>query len=401
MRVFQSLSPRTPWTLKTSTSLSLRLIPLALLTLDLGGCKHKADAPKSSPQEAGYVTVHPHPLKTSTSLPGRTGAFEQAPVRPQVGGVILQRTFEQGTDVKKGQLLYVINPAPFKAAYDQAKAQLLHAQAAAISIKAQLDRYRPLAAAHAVSSQEYDNTLSSAKQAEADIAQAKANVESAAVNLDWTQVRSPIDGRIGRMLVTPGTLVTAGQTTEIATVTRLDPIYVDVNLATTDMLRLRRELASGKLEKVSGEAAAIQLTLEDGSHYDKPGQLRLTEVTVDPATGTMIVRAEFPNPDHLLMPGMYVQAEIAEGIDPNAITIPQPALQRDNKGEPFVYVIDQDNKIANRSVQLDRALGGDWVVLDGLKDGDRVVVEGLQKVHPGAVVKPVEKTADNQPAHAG
>ncbi len=195
--------------------------------------------------------------------------------------------------------------------------------------------------------------------------------------------------------------MTAGQTTEIATVTRLDPIYVDVNLATTDMLRLRRELASGKLEKVSGEAAAIQLTLEDGSHYDKPGQLRLTEVTVDPATGTMIVRAEFPNPDHLLMPGMYVQAEIAEGIDPNAITIPQPALQRDNKGEPFVYVIDQDNKIANRSVQLDRALGGDWVVLDGLKDGDRVVVEGLQKVHPGAVVKPVEKTADNQPAHAG
>ncbi|NVN44507.1 efflux RND transporter periplasmic adaptor subunit [Asaia siamensis] len=401
MRVFSSLSPRSPWTLKTTTNLSLRLIPLALLTLDLSGCKHKAEAPKPPPQTVGIYTVHPHPLKTSTSLPGRVEAFEQAQVRPQVGGVILKRTFEQGTDVKAGQLLYVINPAPFKASYDQAKAQLLHAEAAALSIRAQLDRYRPLAAAHAVSKQDYDNTLSSARQAEADIAQAKANLDSAAVNLDWTQVRSPIEGRIGRMLVTPGTLVTAGQTNAIATVTRLDPIYVDVNLATSDMLRLRRELASGKLEKVSGNAAAIELTLEDGSRYEKPGQLRLTEVTVDPATGTMIVRAEFPNPDRLLMPGMYVHAEIAEGVDPTAITIPQPAMQRDSKGEPFVYALDKDDKVTIRQIQLDRALGGDWVVLGGLNDGDRIIVEGLQKVHPGATVKPVEKSADNQPAHAG
>jgi len=406
MRVFSSLSPRSPWTLKTTTSLSLRLIPLALLTFDLSGCKHKAAAPKPPPQAVGIYTVHPHPLETSTALPGRVEAFEQAQVRPQVGGVILKRTFEQGTDVKAGQLLYAINPAPYKAAYDQAKAQLLHAQAAALSIRAQLERYRPLAAAHAVSKQDYDNTFSSAKQAEADIAQAKANVDSAAVNLDWTQVRSPIDGRIGRMLVTPGTLVTAGQTNAIATVTRMDPIYVDVNLATSDMLRLRREFASGKLEKVSGNAAAIQLTLEDGSRYDKPGQLRLTEVTVDPATGTMIVRAEFPNPERLLMPGMYVHAEIAEGVDPQAVTIPQPALQRDSKGDPFVYALDDDNKVTIRFVQLDRALGGDWVIMGGLKDGDRIIVEGLQKAHPGAVVKPVEKSPDGkpieaQPAHAG
>ncbi|GBR19519.1 efflux RND transporter periplasmic adaptor subunit [Asaia spathodeae] len=411
MRVLSSLSPRSPWTLKTTTSLSLRLIPLALLTLDLSGCKHKAEAPKPPAQTVGIYTVHPHPLKTSTSLPGRVEAFEQAQVRPQVGGVILKRTFEQGTDVKAGQLLYVINPAPFKASYDQAKAQLLHAEAAALSIRAQLDRYRPLAAAHAVSKQDYDNTLSSARQAEADIAQAKANLDSAAVNLDWTQVRSPIDGRIGRMLVTPGTLVTAGQTTAIATVTRMDPIYVDVNLATSDMLRLRREFASGKLEKVSGNAAAVELTLEDGSHYDKAGQLRLTEVTVDPATGTMIVRAEFPNSDRLLMPGMYVHAEVAEGVDPKAITIPQPALQRDSKGDPFVYALDGDNKVTMRFVQLDRALDGDWVVMGGLNDGDRIIVEGLQKAHPGAVVKPVEKSADDkakegkpadaQPAHAG
>lgn len=406
MRAISFNSTRLPLSLKATTSLSLRLIPLALLTLDLSGCKHKAAAPPPPPQSVGIVTLHTHPLKTSTSLPGRVEAFEQAQVRPQVGGVILKRTFEQGTDVKAGQLLYVINPAPYQASYDQAKAQLLHAQAAALSIRAQLERYRPLAAAHAVSKQDYDNTLSSARQADADIAQAKANVDSAAVNLDWTQVRSPIDGRIGRMLVTPGTLVTAGQTTAIATVTRMDPIYVDVNLATSDMLRLRREFASGKLEKVSGNAAAVELTLEDGSHYDKTGQLRLTEVTVDPATGTMIVRAEFPNPDRLLMPGMYVHAEVAEGIDPKAITIPQPALQRDSKGDPFVYVLDGDNKVTMRFVQLDRALGGDWVVMGGLNDGDRIIVDGLQKVHPGAVVKPVEKSPDApsdnaQPAHAG
>lgn len=401
MLVFSSHPPEPSRTLKTTTSLSLRLVPLALLTLDLTACKHKAAPPKPQPQTVGIVTVHPRALKAVTSLPGRVEAFEQAQIRPQVSGVILKRTFQQGTDVKAGQLLYEINPAPYKASYDQAQAQLLHAQAAALSIRAQLERYRPLARAHAVSKQEYDNTLSSSRQAEADIAQAKANVESAAVNLDWTKVRSPIDGRIGRMLVTRGTLVTAGQTTPIATVTRMDPIYVDVNLATSDMLRLRRELASGKLEKISGNAAAVELTLEDGSRYDKSGQLRLTEITVDPATGTMVVRAEFPNPDRLLMPGMYVHAEVAEGVDPTAITIPQPALQRNSKGDPFVYALDKDNKATIRQIQIDRAIDGDWVILSGLNEGDRIIVEGLQKAHPGATVKPVEKSADTQPAQAG
>ncbi|GBQ14881.1 efflux RND transporter periplasmic adaptor subunit [Swaminathania salitolerans] len=387
--------------MRSTTSLSLKVIPLALLTLDLGGCKHENKAQQPPPQQVGVVTIHPHALKTSTSLPGRVEAFEQAQIRPQVGGLILKRCFEQGTDVKAGQLLYVINPAPFKASYDQARAQLLHARAASLSIKAQLERYRPLAAAHAVSKQDYDNTLSSARQAEADIAQAQANLDSAKVNLDWTQVRSPIDGRIGRMLVTPGTLVTAGQTTAIATVTRMDPIYVDVNLATSDMLRLRREMASGKLEKVEGNAASVGLTLEDGSHYDIPGKLRLTEVTVDPATGTMVVRAEFPNPDKLLMPGMYVHAEIAEGVDPKAVTIPQQALQRDSKGDPFVYTVDKDDKVAVRMVQLDHAVGSEWVLFSGLNEGDRVIFNGIQKAHPGAKVKPVEKTEDAKPAHAG
>lgn len=387
--------------LRVASHLTFTVLPVLAVSVGLTGCKHKAPPPQMPPQTVGVVTVHPHELAASTSLPGRVEAFEQAQVRPQVGGVILKRTFTQGADVKAGDLLYQINPAPFRASYDQARAQLLHAQAASLSIKAQLERYKPLAAAHAVSRQDYDNTLSSERQAEADIAQAKANLDSAAVNLDWTYVRSPITGRIGRMLVTPGTLVTAGQDSPIALVTRLDPIYVDVNLAATDMLRLRRELASGQLKKVDKDAAGVELTLEDGSKYDAPGKLRLTEVTVDPATGTMVMRAEFPNPERLLMPGMYAHAEIAEGVDPNAITVSQIATMRNPKGEPYVLIVDKDDKVVIRPIKVDRMIGGDWLVSSGLNDGDRVIVDGVQKVKPGVKVKPVEKTADAPADHAG
>ncbi|WP_408887067.1 efflux RND transporter periplasmic adaptor subunit [Kozakia baliensis] len=402
MRVFVPAPPRSFLDGWAATRPTRRLLTVVLFAMPLVGCKKQAPPPAMPPQSVGFVTVHPHALVLNTSLPGRTDAFEQAQVRPQVGGVILKRAFEQGADVKAGQLLYQINPAPFQAAYDQAKAQLLHAQAAALSIRAQLDRYKPLAAAHAVSRQDYDNTLSSAKEAEADIAQAKANVESAGVNLAWTQVRSPIDGRIGRMLVTPGTLVTTGQTTAIAVVTRLDPIYVDVNLATSDMLRLRRELANGQLQKTGDNAASVGLTLEDDSQYEHKGALKLSEVVVDPSTGTLVMRAQFPNPDHLLLPGMYVHAQIAEGVNPNAITVPQVALQRNSKGDPYVLVLTGEDKVAICLVQVDRAVGGDWLISKGLKEGDRVIFEGIQKIRPGAKVKPVEQTADrSSAAHAG
>lgn len=370
---------------------SIRILSFALIGLASAGCKHKDRERQEHLQVVKIFTVHPQALTMTTSLPGRVAAFEQASIRPQVGGIIIKRTFDQGKDVKAGQLLYVINQAPFKAAHDQAKAQLLKAKAAVQSVRAQLRRYKVLVAAHAVSQQEYDNTLSSELQAEADIAQAKANLDTATVNLDWSHVRSPIDGRIGRTLVTPGTLVTAGQTDPIATVTRMDPVYVDVNLATSDMLRLRRELAQGRLEKVSGDAAKVGLTLEDGNAYALPGQLRLMEATVDPTTGTIVVRAEFPNPDRLLMPGMYVQAQLAEGVDPKAVTIPQPALQRDSKGKPYVYILDKDNKVSIRYVKVARALGSKWVLFEGLAEGDRIVTEGVQKVRVGAKVSPEEQ----------
>ncbi|UYH51939.1 efflux RND transporter periplasmic adaptor subunit [Candidatus Kirkpatrickella diaphorinae] len=369
------------------------LCSVAFMTaLTLAGCKSKSGSGNPPPQLVKFVKVHTEAVPVNTALPGRVSAFEQAQIRPQVGGVVLKRYFEQGTDVKKDQLLYLINPAPYKAAYETAKAQLLHARAAAIGIRAQYERYKPLVKAHAVSQQDFDNTRSQALQAEAAIATAQATLDSAAVNLDWTEVRSPIEGRIGRMLYTPGTLVTAGQVDPIALVTRLDPIYVDVNLAASDMLRLRREIADGTLKKVDEGDASVELMLEDGSKYDLPGVLRLSEVTVDPGTGTLVLRAQFPNPDKLLMPGMYVHAQVKEGVDPTSVVVPQEAVMRNSRGDPYVFVIDDKNQLDTKMVELGRAIHGKWVVRKGLKDNDRVVVSGLVKVKSGQKVTPEEQT---------
>lgn len=356
------------------------------------GCKSESGSGHPPPQPVKFVKVHTEAVSVETSLPGRVSAFEQAQIRPQVGGVVLKRYFEQGTDVKKNQLLYLINPAPYKAAYETAKAELLQARAAAIGIKAQYERYKPLVKAHAVSQQDFDNTRSQALQAEAAIASAQAKLDSAAVNLGWTEVRSPIEGRIGRMLYTPGTLVTAGQVDSIALVTRLDPIYVDVNLAASDMLRLRREIADGTLRKVDEGDASVELMLEDGTKYDLPGVLRLSEVTVDPNTGTLILRAQFPNPDKLLMPGMYAHAQVKEGIDPTSVVVPQEAIMRNSRGDPYVFVINDKNVLDTKLVELGRAIHGKWVVRKGLKDDERVVVSGLVKVRSGEKVTPEEQS---------
>lgn len=369
------------------------LCSVAFLTaLTLVGCKSKSGSGNPPPQFVKFVKVHTEAVPVDTSLPGRVSAFEQAQIRPQVGGVVLKRYFEQGTDVKKDQLLYLINPAPYKAAFETAKAQLLHARAAAIGIRAQYERYKPLVKAHAVSQQDFDNTRSQALQAEAAIASAQASLDSAAVDLDWTEVRSPIEGRIGRMLYTPGTLVTAGQVDPIALVTRLDPIYVDVNLAASDMLRLHREIADGALKKVDEGDAPVELMLEDGSKYDLPGVLRLSEVTVDPGTGTLVLRAQFPNPDKLLMPGMYVHARVKEGVDPTSVMVPQEAIMRNSRGDPYAFVIGDKNQLDTKMVELGRAIHGKWVVRKGLKDNDRVVVSGLVKVKSGQKVTPEEQT---------
>lgn len=358
----------------------------------LAGCDKKPAIPQMPPQLVIVQTVKTQPVTLDTSLPGRIDAVEQGEIRPQVSGVIVSRNFEQGTDIKAGQQLFQIYAAPYQAAYDQAKAQLLNAQAAAARAQGQLRRYAPLVRAHAISDQDYDNTLAAAREADAQVAQAKANVEAAEVNVRYTRVLAPIDGRIGRTLYTPGALVTANQTQPIAVVTRLDPIYVDVNLPAADMLRLRRELANGQLQRNGGDAA-VHLQLEDNSAYPQVGKLELSEVTVDPATGTLVMRAVFPNPDRLLMPGMFVHASIQEGVDPKGILVPQVAVERDAKGNPYVMVVNAQNVVAMRSVETSRAIGTDWFITNGLADGDRVVTSGLQKIQPGAKVSPQEAPA--------
>ena len=354
----------------------------------LAGCQKKAP-PAPPPQSVAVVTLHRQSVALETSLPGRTEAYEQAQIRPQVSGVLVSRNFEEGKDVQAGQPLYQIYIAPFQAAYDQARGRLMEAQASAIRARAQLQRYRALVGPRAISRQEYDNALAAARQADAEVVQAQAAVETAQVNLNYTHVQSPIDGRIGRTLYTAGTLVTANQTTPIAVVTRLDPIYVDVNLAAEDMIRLRRELASGQLER-NGSEAAVTLELPDGSTYGQTGQLKLSEVTVDPGTGTLVMRGVMPNPDKLLLPGMFVHAHIKEGSDPNALLLPQVGVQRTPKGDPYVMVVDGNNHVHMRMVSLGQTVGSSWLVTKGVNVGEKVIVEGLQKVRPDAEVKPYE-----------
>lgn len=369
----------------------------ALLGLGLlAGCQKKV-APPPPPQAVNVVTLQLQSVTLETSLPGRLEAYEQAQIRPQVSGVIVSRSFEQGRDVKAGQPLYQIYIAPFQAAYDQAKGHLMEAEAASARAQAQLKRYKTLVGPHAVSRQDYDNTLANAREAEAQVMQAKAAVEAASVNLNYTHVRAPIDGRIGRTLYTEGTLVTANQSTPIAVVTRLDPIYVDVNLAAEDMLRLRRELAEGRLER-KGDDAAVTLELPDGSAYGQTGRLELSEVTVDPATGTLVMRGVMPNPDRLLLPGMFVHAHVREGADPNALLLPQVAMQRTPKGDAYVMVVDEQNIVQMRMVTVGRTVGANWLVTSGLKAGERVIVAGLQKARVGKVVAPHEADASERGA---
>ncbi|MBS4075964.1 efflux RND transporter periplasmic adaptor subunit [Ameyamaea chiangmaiensis] len=363
-------------------------LPLSAL-LSLSACEKKKPMGAPPPQEVQVLTMQTQATAIHTSLPGRTEAFEIAQVRPQVNGVLQKRLFVEGSDVVAGQQLYQVDPSIYQAQYDADRAQLLRAQASQATAKAKLSRYEPLARAHAVSGQEYDDALAAEREAEADIAQAKATMETAATNLAYTHVNAPISGRIGRSLSTVGALVTANQTTQIATVTRLDPIYVDVNLAATDLLRFQRELANGRLQRADGNAAAVKLTLEDGYPYDQPGKLQFSEVNVDTATSSVVVRALFPNPDHTLLPGMFVHAEIDEGTDPNAFRVPQQAVGRDPHGQATVMIVGDDNKAMIRNIKTVQTVDGDWIVNEGLKNGDRVVIVGRAKAAPGATVRPV------------
>ena len=373
-----------------------RLIFVAAASLALAACNFgpQAGAPgQAKPQEVGVVTIHPQRVTLSTDLPGRTASFRVAIVRPQVNGVLLKRMFDEGTDVKAGQQLYQIDPAPYQAALDSAQATLAHAQAALQLDKLQADRYQLLKNTNAVSKQDFDQTMATAAQAEADVASAKAAVETAQINLTYTRVLAPISGRTGRS-ITEGALVTNEQAQSLVTIQQLDPIYVDIPESTAVITRLRREVSSGQIKSIGQDEALITLSLEDGSPYDDPGTLQFSEVTVDQSTGSVIQRAVFPNSKAFLLPGMFVTAHIEEGISENGILVPQQGVMRDPKGQPSVFLVNAANKVELRNIRTDRALGDKWLVTSGVGDGDRVIIMGLQKVMPGVDVHATEMTPD-------
>ena len=348
------------------------------LTGLLAACDGKKQAPSPPPPVAvKVVTLSTQSVSLTTDLPGRTVAYKVAEIRPQVSGVILKRMFVEGSDVKEGQQLYQIDPALYQAAYDSAAAT-------AESSRLQAERYKPLAEANAVSKQDYDNAVAAA-------AQNKASAETAHINLVYTRLLSPISGRVGRSSVTEGALVTANQTTSLATVTQLDPIYVDVTQPSAVLLRLKRELAAGQLVSSGANQAEVHLALEDGSPYKLAGKLQFAEVQVDQTTGSVTLRALFPNPDKLLLPGMFVREQIEEGQRTDALLVPQVAVTHNQKGDPIALVVNADDKVELHTLVTERAIGDKWLVTDGLKAGDRVIVEGTQFAKPGSTVKPEEQ----------
>ncbi|XBS71797.1 efflux RND transporter periplasmic adaptor subunit [Acerihabitans sp. KWT182] len=358
------------------------------LILLLAGCHQDTSATQATqPPEVGVVRLQAQPITLFTQLPGRTTAVRTAEVRPQVNGVIQKRLFTEGGEVKAGQPLYQIDPASYQAAYDKALATYTNATQLA-------KRYQPLAAAHAISQQSYADAVASANEAKADL-------ETARVNLDYTQVRAPISGHISRSLSTEGALVTNGQTNYLTTIAQLDPIYVDVSESSQDMLRLRRALASGMLQKAGDNAATVKLTLEDGSPYPEQGRLEFSEVTVDEATGSVTMRAAFPNPHNVLLPGMFVHASFTRGIQEQGILVPQEAIMHDNKGQPYVYLVQKDNTIAQADISTGQMINDKWLVSKGLTTGESVVVSGLQLIHPGAKVKAVAPGRNDVPGDNG
>lgn len=370
------------------------LAAAALLAAAVVGCGRTSSKPAAAaaPVEVGVVTLAPAAVTLTKELPGRTSAFRVAEVRARVNGIVQKRLFTEGSDVKEGQPLFRIDPAPYQAALGGAKAQLARAEANHSSARMQAERLAELVADNAVSKQEYDNAMAALKAAEADVAAGRAAVEAAQINLGYTTVISPVSGRIGRSAVTEGAYVQQSQATLLATVQQLDPVYVDLTQSSADALRLRRDHAEGRVQSAGPGQAKVRLVLEDGREYALAGSLQFTDVTVDPSTGSIALRALFPNPRGELLPGMFVRARLDEGVNPEALLVPQQGVVRDQKGLPTALVVGADEKVERRQLVTDRAVGDAWLVTAGLKAGDRVIVEGLQKVQPGAVVKAVPAT---------
>ncbi len=353
----------------------------------LTSCSRTQAPPPAAAPEVATVTVTQQPVLLTTELPGRTSPYRIAEIRPQVNGLILKRLFTEGTDVKEGQELYQIDPAPFQAALDNAKAALGRAEANLPAVQVRANRYKEALADKAVSQQDFDDASAALKQAEADINYYKAMVETARINLNYARVVSPISGRIGTSTVTDGAIVTAYQPVALATVQQLDPIYVDVPQSATDLLRLKRRLEAGQLKHDGSNANKVRLVLPDGSNYTMEGALQFQDISVDPMTGTVTLRMVFPNPKGVLLPGMFVRGVVQEGVSEQAILIPQQTVSRDTKGNPYVFIVDATGIADPRPLTLVRAIGDQWLVNSGLAVGDRVITEGLQRVRPGAAVK--------------
>jgi membrane fusion protein (multidrug efflux system) len=368
----------------------ISVVGIIAVGLTLNGCgksKSAAVPPQAPPAEVGVVVVQPQRVALTTELSGRTSPCQVAEVRPQVNGIIQKRVFTEGGDVKAGSVLYQIDPAMYQSAYAGAKAAQARAEANLVAVRLKEERYRDLVKIKAVSRQDYDDAYAVLKQSEADVASTRAAVETAQINLAYTRVKAPISGRIGRSIVTNGALVTASQPTALATIQQLDSMYVDVTQSSSDLLKLKQNLANGVMKK--SDSTRVKLLLEDGSIYPLTGTLKFSEVTVDQSTGSVTLRAVFPNPKQALLPGMFVRAVLEEGVDEKAILIPQRGVTRNPKGDAVVMVVGAGEKVESRPIKVVRTVGDSWLVSDGLKTGDRVILEGLQKARPGTQVKAV------------
>jgi membrane fusion protein (multidrug efflux system) len=392
---FSVSSPTTPSFSKLRAGLA---ILAATVALTLAGCgKDQAGGPQRPPAEVGFITVQPQPLVLQSELAGRTTPYLVSDVRPQVSGIVKFRRFEEGSRVKAGQVLYEIDPAPYEASAAEAKAALANSKASVEATRLKAQRYGELLAIEGVSQQEADDAQMAYQQALASVAQTQAALASAQINLDYTKVRAPISGRIGKSSVTPGALVTANQETSLATIRTLDPIYVDMTQSSAELLKLRRLIGESGMK--SGQAK-VRLRLEDGSQYNQPGSMKFSEVAVDESTGSVTLRAEFPNPDGVLLPGMYVRAVLDQAVSTTAILAPQQGVTRDAKGNATALVLTGDNKVEQRTLVTERAIGDRWLVSNGLSEGDRLIVEGTSKVRVGDSVNPVDVSSGTKAASA-
>ena len=343
------------------------------------------------PAEVGVVTVAPRAVGLTTELPGRLEASRVAQVRARAAGILQKRLFKEGSDVKAGQALFTIDAAPYQASVASAQATLVRAQATVTQATAQAERYKPLVEANAISKQDYVNAVAAQSTAQADVAAAKAALQSAQINLGYAAVTSPISGRIGRALVTEGALVGQGEATQLAVVQQINPMYVNFTQSTTDVLRLRKAVESGRFKSAGGDGASVRVVLEDGSEYAQPGKLLFSDLTVDPTSGQITLRAELPNPSGLLLPGMYVRVKLEQAQTDTGLVVPQQSVTRGTSGDT-VMVVGADGKVAPRQVKIGAAVNGQWVVLDGLKPGEQVMVDGFQKLRGNAPVKAVPWT---------